>query len=235
MIRNIQAIGNIADNRNKKEMNHVSVFDLERIEKAVTPCFTRARTVFPIGPQDHLHYTRRNTRWFSPRFLQKQTSDAMMSYEHDTQVLRQMAESLSPDDRKLCEDILHRSPLECFNFTLNKFRDAFLKSPWEIPDITFTGLLRLHLILKERSLEFPESDMSTAGYHISQVIKDEWRSCANYSMVDRPRDRSSIRGALVDIQNDYKLFMSLEKEHCDATLPEKAPFGEFSYYCLSSA
>ncbi|PNP76462.1 hypothetical protein FNYG_10200 [Fusarium nygamai] len=200
-----------------------SVFDLERIDKDATLCFSRARALFSNSQQGSLNNRRIYSRWVSPHDLQRHLSRAMKAYEDDSQGFRRVLESLSPDDKQLCEDILRRSPLECFNFVLNNLQDNLLKDR----DITVPALLWVHLILGERSLMLSESDVSTGGYHISQVIEDELRSCASHSMVTHPRDRVSMRAGFLGIQNELEDFISSQKGYYEAIIPEMAPFGEF--------
>ncbi|KAF5554728.1 peptidase (PNG1) [Fusarium napiforme] len=200
--------------------DETSVFDLERIENDATPCFTRARELFSNRKQGTLNNRKIYSSWVSPLDLQRQLSRAMEAYEDNSRGFRRVLQSLSPDDKQICEDILRRSSLECFNFVLNKLQDSLL----EDRDITVPALLWVHLILGERSLMVSDSDVSTAGYHISQVIEDELRSCASHSMVIHPRDRRSIRRGFLRIQNDLEALISSAKRYCEARIPEMAPF-----------
>ncbi|KAF5572995.1 hypothetical protein FPANT_12664 [Fusarium pseudoanthophilum] len=204
----------------KAEGSPISVFDLERIDKEAAPWLTQAKAAFSNAQRGFLTQRGTGSRWLSPRMLQKQLSNAMRRYNHNAPSLRFASKSLTSDERQLCEDMLRRSPLECFNFLLNELQESLL----EDRDISVPALLWVHLILGERSLMFPENDVSTAGYHISQVIEDERRSCANYSMVDLPRDRSNIETVFRKIPRELERAISWEKEYYEARIPEMAPF-----------
>ncbi|KAF5707944.1 peptidase (PNG1) [Fusarium mundagurra] len=210
----------------KVGMDPVSVLELERIEKGVAPYFTRAQTVFSKDRQDPQNHRETGSGWWTPSELQSLISEEMKKFEDNFHRVWLPWESLTFDDTQLYKDNLRRSPLECFNFFLNKLKDIWFGPYSRDQDrhITVLALLWVHLILGERSLKISSSDVSTAGYNISQVIEDERRSCANYSIVDLPRDRRSITAAFVRIQHRLEVSIYMVKKRCYATLPDKAPF-----------